>query len=703
MDKRPFYCYLDNFDELTIIIPIKNYQDNLDYFLVGNDEIIKLKINQRISLGVEIKLVANFDAYIDLGKIYFVEDTKKQMSELYTGKIVRTELFDNIYSYKKHDLGFIYSKESTKFKLWTPVAKYVTLELIDNQDNVSLHEVEYKNSGIWRVVIPGDLDGFKYRYHVYVNGQEKVCLDPYAKASTANGEYNYVIDFAKTYKMKHQPKFSGNPLDAIIYEASVRDFTSDENVPFKYPKKYLGLTEEGLKTKLNQTAGLDYLKELGITHLQLLPIFDFEGIDENNPNLNYNWGYNPSQYFVPEGSYATEPNSAYSRINELKQMIDKLHEYNISVVMDVVFNHVYDAANFSLEKLVPGYAYHVDRNGINTNVSGCQNDLATHRKMLRKLIIEATLFWASEYKIDGFRFDLMGLIDYETMNELRQDLHDLNDKIIVYGEGWNMYSSNLSDRMAHMTSKKVIPTIGFFNDKFREVIKGSTFNPKEAGYATGNLEDTEVVKELLLGSSRNRFMFKYTDQSINYVECHDNHTFFDKCQFIFDNHEIIYQKQLLATAIVLLSQGVPFLHCGQEFFRTKDLDENSYISGDEINKVDWTLREKHEDKIAFVRKLIDLRKNFNCFKLKASSDLEAKVGVVTLSSKSLMVHYNETCNLLLVFKPTSIKETIIIPEEYQLLLASEDVGQGENSEYYLQEIGTYIFKKGEENNAWRRC
>jgi pullulanase len=315
--------------------------------------------------------------------------------------------------------------------------------------------------------------------------------------------------------------------------------------------------------------------------------------------------------------------------------------------------------------------------------------------MLRKLIIDSVLFWASEYHIDGFRFDLMGLIDYETMNELTQELHDLNPEIIVYGEGWNMYASNLSDRMAHMHSKKVIPTIAFFNDKYRETIKGSTFNPKEPGYATGDLSQIEVVKEMLLGSARNRYMFKYSAQSVNYVECHDNLTFFDKCLFITDDEELIRKQQLLATSMVLLSQGIPFIHSGQEFFRTKNLDENSYISGDEINRLDWSLRAKYNNEVNFFKELIKIRRNFNCFKLKAASDLEAKTEVLSLASGSIMVHYNDECNLLIVFKPTKKTEEIIIPEEYKLLLSSAELDI-DNNEYLLKEIGTYIFKKGDE-------
>ncbi|XMB71904.1 type I pullulanase [Mycoplasmatota bacterium WC30] len=693
-NKRTFYCYLDDFDELTIIIPIKNYQDKNNYFLIGNDEIIKLNISQKVSLGVEIKLIANFDAYIDLGKVYFVEDANKNMSELYTGKIVRTELFDNIYQYKKNDLGFTYTRESTKFKIWTPVAKYVKIELISPNNEPLIYNLTYKNSGIWRIVIDGDLEGYKYRYLVYINGKESIVQDPYAISSNANGEYGYVVDKTNFYEMKHKSKFSGNPLDAVIYEMSVRDFTIDENMEFKNKGKFLGVIESGVKTKNGLSAGIDYLKELGITHVQLMPIFDFDGIDENSNEPQYNWGYNPQQYFVPEGWFSTNPNDPYSRINELKEMIDVLHKNNISVVMDVVYNHVFDSDEFPIEKLVPGYSYHMDRQGICTNVSGCNNDVASHRKMIRKLIIDNVLYWVNEFKIDGFRFDLMGLMDYETMNELRQELHDTSEHIIVYGEGWNMYSSNLTDRMAHMSNKRVIHTIGFFNDKFRETIKGATFKPELKGYAMGNEDDLDVVKEMLMGSANNRYMFKYTSQSINYVECHDNLTFYDKALHISKDENLIQKQQLLATAMVILSQGVPFIHSGQEFFRTKQLVENSYISPDEINLIDWNRREEFDDSIQFVKKLIELRKQMPCFKLKSTSELNQVIEVIELKSKSIMMHYNSKCNILIVFKPNKIQETIIIPDDYDVyIMSSEEYEVEDNYEYILKDVGTYVFWK----------
>jgi len=643
-DKRPFYCYLDDFDLLTIIVPVKNYSDKDTYLMIGNEEIIKLKIEQKMNLGVEIKLVVSFSAYIDLGKLYFVQNQKKEMSELHTGKIVRTELFDNIYRYNKDDLGFTYTKESTKFKVWTPVAKYVKISLISPLGEKSIYDLTYKNAGVWRAEIKGDLEGFRYRYIVYVNGRERVVVDPYGIASNANGEYSCVVDKDRFYKMEYKSNFSGNMLDAIIYEMSVRDFTIDPEMDFKNKGKFLGIVEEGIKTKEGLSAGMDYLKELGITHVQLMPVFDFDGIDENLDIPQYNWGYNPQQYFVPEGWFSTEPNNPYSRINEFREMIDNLHKNNISVVMDVVYNHVFNAEEYPLEKLVPGYPYHVDRQGICTNISGCHNDVASHRKMMRKLIIDNAKYWVNEFNIDGFRFDLMGLIDYETMNELRQELHEISEHIIVYGEGWNMYSSNLTDRMAHMKNKNVIPTIGFFNDKFRETIKGATFKVMEKGYATGETSDIETVKQVLLGSAYNRYMFKYTTQSINYVECHDNMTFFDKASSITDDLELVRKQEMLATSMVLLAQGVPFLHAGQEFFRTKQMDENSYISSDEINLIDWERRARFNDSVEYIKQLIAIRKKYNCFKLKSTSELEQESEVIEMSSKSMMMHYNSKCN-----------------------------------------------------------
>jgi pullulanase len=695
METKEFYSYLDDFDELTIIVPMRFYRDNNAYALVGNEETIELVIEEKTNLGTEVKLVCSFDAYIRPEMPYFVIDEEGVRSELQTGKIVRTDLFDNIYHYKKNDLGFTYSPESTKFKLWTPTAKRVILELVDPQGRSSEHVVPYKNQGVWRLVVDGDLDGWKYRYRVYVNGKERVLTDPYAISSAANAEYSYVINPAKLVPMPHRTTFSGDPLEAVIYEASIRDFTMDPDMNFQNKGRYLGFIESGIKTPGGRPAGIDHLKRLGITHVQLMPFFDFAGVDEKNPEGEYNWGYNPRQYFVPEGWFSTDPEDPYARLNELRTMIDGLHRENINVIMDVVYNHVWDAEEFSMEKLVPGYAYHVDKQGIYTGVSGCGNDLATHRKMIRKLIIDSALWWVNEYKVDGFRFDLMGLIDTETMNELRQELHELDPHVIVYGEGWKMHSGNLADRMAHMRNKNVIYTIGFFNDTFRECIKGKTFDVMAEGYATGSVKDIAIVREVLLGSADNRFLFKYTSQSINYVECHDNHTFYDKAMMISGNPALVRKQQLLATAMTLLAQGVPFLHSGQEFCRTKKDVENSYDAGDEINLLDWSRLDDFAEDVDFIRDLIAFRKaHRETFRLRAASDLAQCADTVPLASGSILYHLNNGSELLILFKPLQVSETILIDPSYRMRLASGTaLRQTAPDTYEFHDIGTYVFEK----------
>jgi pullulanase len=693
MNERHYYCYLDNFDEITIIVPMKNYRDNNTYKLIGDDEDIDLVIREKISLGSEVKLICSFDAYIHLERLYHVVNEEGLTAELYTGQIVRTELFDNICRSKKTDLGYTYSVASTKFKIWTPVAKSVKIELISPSGETRFIDLPYTSSGVWRLVVDGDLERFKYRYHVYVNGKERIVTDPYGVASDANGIYNYVIDKAKFVPMTANYTFSGDPLDAVIYECSIRDFSMDRSVPFVHRGQYLAFTETGLKTPAGNPAGIDYLKHLGITHVQIMPFYDFSGVDETAPDKLYNWGYNPHQYNVPEGWFSSDPNDPYARIIELKKMIDALHGAGIGVIMDVVYNHVYDPFDFSFEKLVPGYAYHVDRQGIYTNQSGCKNDLATHRKMIRKLILDSVKYWVSEYKVDGFRFDLMGLIDTETMNEVRQELYDQSNRLLVYGEGWKMHSSNQADRMAHMTNKQVLYSIGFFNDRFRETIKGKTFEPTVPGFTTGSTANLEMVEQMILGSALNRHLFKYTSQSINYVECHDNMTFYDKAVTMTKDPVLLKQQALLAIAMVILSQGVPFLHSGQEFLRTKYGVENSYDAGDAINLLDWSLADKHVDMIEATRWLIAFRKQNAVFKLKSTTELSQSADVIVLQSGSMLYALNNGVHFLILFKSTSTAETIVIPSGYRLLFATAPILSLQANAYELRTIGTTIFQQ----------
>ena len=689
-----FRAYIDDFNHITIIIPKSIQKNKIDTFEArGNDETLPLKVVQHETSEYHHKYVVEYEGFIFLNKSYTVHDNDGHYAELFSGKIVRTEAFDDLYSYEGKDLGVRYTPNRSTFKLWTPVAKKVTLVLLDDDDQREDHALNYDNQGVWSTHIDKDLDGFKYRYLVYVNGVTHTVTDPYGVASNANGEYNFVINPENCYQMKAEtPEFSSEPTDAIIYEMSIRDFSIDESIKATEPGMYQSAIEEGLKTAQGNQSGFDYLTSLGITHAQIMPFYDFEGVDENNPKDSYNWGYNPSQYFVPEGSFTKNPNHPYERINALRKLVDTFHKNNLRVVMDVVYNHVYDLTTFPFEKLVPGYAYRYDQRGIRTNVSGCGNDLATERNMVRKLIIDNIMFWTKQYGIDGYRFDLMGLIDIKTMHKLRQRLEHYRKDIIVYGEGWDMPAPLPKALLAHQNNKQVLFNIGFFNDAFRELIKGGTFDLTHKGYALGNPEKSKQIKQVLLGSSH-----KYIQpaQSINYVACHDNHTLFDKITLAMEKtpKEKRQKYQELATAMVLLAQGVPFIHMGQEFFRTKDQEENSYQSPDRINKIDWDLIDKHQDAIARFKKLIEIRKANPLLRLRTKRKI-AELTSVTFSDKSSALYRLDENDehLLIIFKNNDAKETISLDRDYEILFSHDDLTKIEDGKLILSDISATVLK-----------
>jgi len=460
-----------------------------------------------------------------------------------------------------------------------------------------------------------------------------------------------------------------NPTNSIIYEVSVRDLSSDGSISFEHPKQYLGLVERGLKTEEGHPIGFDYIKSLGFTHIQLMPVYDFTGVDELKPNESYNWGYNPSQYFVPEGSYTDNPNHPYQRINELKEVVDTYHQSNIGVIMDVVYNHVDDHANFPYERLVPGYSFRHDDKDIRTNYSGCGNDLDGSKPMIRKLIIDSLVHWVKHYGMDGFRFDLMGLIDYNTINEAYNKLKSIREDIIFYGEGWQI---DHNSKLAHMFNEKVYPAIGFFNDQFRDAVKGSTFNVLDKGFALGNMALKPLIHQLMSLQS-----IVQPSQSINYVECHDNHTFFDKAMTILEDEQKSRKHQLVATIMTIFAPGTPFIHMGQIFYRSKSFVENSYNSGDGVNQVRWTNMDVFWEDIQLIKEIIHLRhatwhkplKDIQWYASGFSFCLGQYRIYAMVEEGSIEVNKNE--NVHLITSPVDIEE----------------------EHYLLKEIGVYIFER----------
>ncbi|PYZ97151.1 type I pullulanase [Alteribacter lacisalsi] len=554
-----------------------------------------------------------------------------QQFPVYAGSVVRTAWFEKHFTDTQETYGAEWGKDGTFFKVWVPTASKVKLYL-----NNTYYEMKKSKKGVWSVFVEEDLHLTAYQYEAAINGKLIKVNDPYAKALSVNSKKSVVIDMARAepegFFTHRQPEFD-KPEDAIIYELHVRDATIDEKSGVVNKGKFKGLTETGTVTGQNELTGLSYFKELGITHVQLLPVNDFGRVDDLNPDKQYNWGYDPLFFQVPEGSYATEPEDPLSRIRELREMIGSFHENGLNVILDVVYNHVFIKEESPFHQLVPGYYFRYHGDGTPGNGTGVGNDLATERVMVRKFILDSISWWLQQYRADGFRFDLMGAMDVETMKQIRA-LCDKEDKtVILLGEGWHLDTPLAHDRKATMEQAGELNGIAFFNDYFRDTMKGSLFLKHDAGFVNGHGHFIERLPQLVSGSCRDDMPGRIVSsaaQSVNYVECHDNHTLWDRL-FLTNESETDEEKKKihqLATGLTLLSQGIPFLHAGQEWFRTKQGDENSYISNDRINKLDWTRRTEQRDNILYVKSLIDLRKHYPVFRMTRQEEIKRRLHIL---------------------------------------------------------------------------
>lgn len=550
---------------------------------------------------------------------------------VYPRAIVRTDWFDQHYTDLTTKLGTDYEHSATTFSIWAPTATSVKLNL-DNRDFL----LNRHKSGLWQLKMDGDWHGFAYDYKVIVNGQTTRLNDPYAKAMLANSEKSVIIDPARTdppnFNKRNRPKLQ-NLQDAIIYELHVRDATNQEESGVVNRGKYLGLTETATTTKNGFSTALTYMKELGCTHVQLLPINDFARVDETSPNDDYNWGYDPLYFQVPEGSYSLTPNDPVARIIECKKMIQAFHQAEIAVILDVVYNHVFIMEESPFEKLVPGYYFRYHSDGSLSNGTGVGNDFATERAMARKFILDTIEFWLNDYHVDGFRFDLMGAIDIETMNQIHERCKEESVPIMLLGEGWDLPTALASEKKATSMHSNQLTGLKFFNDYFRDSLKGQLFNKHDPGYVNGQGRFIERLPHLVSGTTLEEFGAPFVsevNQTINYVECHDNHTLWDRLLLSNDQDSDLTRKKMhqLASGITLLSQGIPFIHAGQEWFRTKQGDENSYISSDWINQLDWRKREVENDYVEFIKTLIALRKKYDVFRLTSNQDIRRRLYIL---------------------------------------------------------------------------
>ncbi len=582
---------------------------------------------------------------LDIGSQYFISNEGYEPFPVGMTKAYDLPQFNEAYYYDGDDLGVTYSQEASTFRLWAPTASQAVLKLYEEGlggQATDVIEMTKDIKGTYVATVSGDLEGVFYTFTTS-DDETLEAVDPYALAVGVNGDRAMVVDLQETnpegWDQDTRPEFV-NFTDAIVYELHVRDLSMSETSGIENKGKFLGIIEEGTTGPDGVSTGLDHMKELGITHLQLLPVFDYRTIDETALEDNvFNWGYDPENYNVPEGSYSTDPYDGSLRIKEFKTMVQGLHENDIRVIMDVVYNHTGASGDSHLNSLVPNYYYRtVD--GVLSNGSGCGNETASERAMVRKMIVDSVVYWASEYHIDGFRFDLMGLHDMETMTAVRQALDEIDPSIIIYGEGWTGGASPLSeDKRLVKANTFLVEGVGAFSDDLRDGIKGHVFENETPGFVNGHLDMEESIKFGIVGSVAHSQIdysaVNYSDfpwantpsESVNYAEAHDNLTLWDKLLITNPNDseaDRIYMDKMSA-AIFLTSQGIPFIHAGMEFLRTKDGDHNSYQSPDAVNMLDWQLKADHQDVFEYYKGLIELRKAHPAFRMTDAGEVEEKI------------------------------------------------------------------------------
>ncbi len=592
-----------------------------------------------------------------------------------------TKDFESVYAYDG-ELGAIYTPEKTTFRVWSPFAEEITLKLYatgsDSEQGAALlnsYEMQKGEKGVWEYVVSGDMKNVYYTYAVKNGGLVSETVDIYAKAAGVNGVRGMVVDLDSTDPegWESDTFITREKIDSIIYEAHVRDLTIDPSSGVSQANrgKFLGLTEEGTKNSHGYSTALDHLKELGITEIHILPMFDYSSVNEASTEAQFNWGYDPLNYNVPEGSYSTNPYDGNVRITELKQMVMALHNAGIRVVMDVVYNHTSKTADSSFNLTVPGYYYRM-ANGTFLNGSGCGNETASERAMYRKFMIDSVKFWVEEYHIDGFRFDLMGLHDIETMNLLSAELHKINPSVLLYGEGWNAGTSGLAESKAALKKNaSKLSGIAVFSDDVRDAIKGSVFTASDKGYISGKSGTEQGILFGVYGSTKtfggSVAWANVPTKTITYASAHDNLTLFDKIASS-SNASLSDRVKMnrLSAAIVYTSQGIPFIHAGEELLRSKvkedgTYDENSYKSSDAVNSIKWDTKNNGDylTTMNYYKGLIALRKAFPEFRYTTKEQCTFNIWEMQ-ASKGIVAYYIESDgrDIVVIYNNNTTAQTV---------------------------------------------
>ncbi len=648
---------------------------------------------------------------LDLSKNYEIEIEGFGRFPVAPSGIFDSQEFIDNYTYDGDDLGSVIHGNDTTFKVWAPTASKVVLNLYESgHEGDAFQQVDMVlgERGVWAYTAEGIGHGTYYTYSVTTCLGEKMATDPYAKAAGLNGNRSMVVDLDSTDPagwasdaVVELEKYT----DATIWEVHVRDFSNTIEAS-AYQGKYLAFTERGLKNSAGISVGVDYLKELGVSHIHLLPVYDYATVDESKPDEQFNWGYDPKNYNVPEGSYSTDPYNGQVRINEFKQMVQSLHAEGLGVIMDVVYNHTYSAdSNFN--RIVPYYYYRYNPDGSNTNASGCGNDTASERYMYAKFMVDSVKFWASEYNLDGFRFDLMGLHDLETMRAIEQAVHEINPDAIIYGEGWTMGETMDRSPQANQTNiSQILPSegaagsIAVFNDAIRDGLKGSVFDEKSQGYINGDYRSNEAKVQFAIEGSKGSIVgWKVADAaSINYMSAHDNHTLWDKLTIA--NADNTLEERLamnrLGAAIVMISQGTPFMQAGEEMLRTKDGDHNSYKSSDEINNLQWEALTPDSDEYAmmlYYKGLLEMRDAYDVFR--GNGNVTVKFGKLSGGGMTVEMSDAEGHKAMVLINPTDKAASYTLDGSWNLVAngtqAGDDVLSTDSGEVTVDPISILVY------------
>ena len=614
-----------------------------DMFTIEDEDGNSVAITGATAEGKQYILAIGSDlSGMDGKKYYLIYDGFEY--EITIPSVYSTEKFESQYTYTGNDLGATWTQAQTTFKVWAPTASALNVKLYESgtkgtddlKDTVPMTKGD---KGVWTATVAGDLNGTYYTYEVTAGKTTAETCDPYARTTGVNGDRAMVIDLDSTdpegWDSDVSPHKGLTYNDSVIYELHVRDFSIDESsgISDEHKGKFLGLTEKGTTNATGQATGLDYLEDLGVTHIHLLPFYDYGSVDETRlDEPQFNWGYDPKNYNVPEGSYSTDPYNGAVRVAETKQMIKALHDSNINVIMDVVYNHVQDANTFSFNQLVPGYFSRPDSNG-----SGCGNDTASERSMVKKFIVDSVNYWADEYHIDGFRFDLVGLLDTETINEIVSTVHEKHPDVVFYGEGWTMDTKVTKEgyTMATQVNSTKTPDFAYFSDTIRDMIKGSVFDAEGTGYVSGAQGQEN---SLIACFTANTNWSSNPSQTINYASCHDNYTLMDKLTLSATDatEEELIRMNNLAAAIYMTAEGIPLIHAGEEILRTKPyedeegnikLEHNSYNKPDSVNSIKWATlnEEKYQNTRAYYKGLIAFRKAHAALRLTSSAQISASI------------------------------------------------------------------------------